>query len=238
MTCAELSEQVSAWVDGELAEDLAAAVERHLTQCATCRTRATSMRALKHAVAQLPSREEPPGAVRARVEALRFHSRRARAVRVVAWLATIAAGMAIALVALHVRGGLTPHDLAEELVADHLRSVPDVMPAEVTSQNPDDVRRFFDERVSFPPLAPVLPGARLMGGRFCRINGAPSQLLFYETRGQTLSLFISPAPLDTEGCEAARGNYVCGRKVGNLGLMLVGNLPSDTLRHLLAGASM
>ncbi len=238
MTCAEMREHVSAWVDGELPEDLAAAVERHFTQCATCRTRATSKRALKHAIAQLPSREEPPGAVRARVEALRFRSRSVRAARAVAWLMAVGAGIAIAVVAFSMRGRMSPHDLAEELVADHLRSVPEVMPAEVASQNPDEVRHFFLERVSFPPVAPLLPGAKLMGGRLCRINGAHSQLLFYQVRGRTLSLFVSPTPLGTEQCEATRGNYVCGRRIGNLALTLVGDLPADTLRQLLANAAM
>jgi anti-sigma factor RsiW len=238
MTCEEMREQVSAWVDGELPHDLSATVDDHLASCVSCRSRARSMRALKHAIAQLPSREEPPGAVRARVEALRFPSGRARAVRVVAWLAAIAAGIAIAVAAVHLRSGMPTHDLAEELVADHLRSVPDVMPAEVASQNPDDVRRFFDERVSFRPLAPVLPGARLMGGRLCRINGARSQLLFYQLRGRTLSLFISRTPLGTEQCEMARGNAVCGRTMGDLALTLVGDLPADTLRQLLAGAAL
>lgn len=240
MTCAEMRERLSAWVDGELPQDLTAAVDGHLASCVSCRRQARSMRALKHAIAQLPSRDAPPGAVRARVEALRFRSRRAQAARAVAWLASAVAAVALVWAAVQMRGGVPPssHELAEELVADHLRSVPEVMPAEVTSQNPDDVRRFFDERVSFPAVAPVLPGARLLGGRLCRINGTRSQLLFYETRGQTLSLFISPAPLDTEGCEAARGNHICGRTVGRLALMLVGNLPSETLQQLLAGAAL
>jgi len=235
-----MREHLSAWVDGELPQDLAAAVDGHLASCVSCRMQARSMRALKHAIAQLPSREAPPGAVRARVEALRFRSRRARAARAVAWLASAVACVGIVWAAVHMRGGVppSPHELAEELVADHLRSVPEMMPAEVTSQNPDDVRRFFDERVPFRPVAPVLPGARLLGGRLCRINGARSQLLFYETRGQTLSLFISPAPLGAQGCEAARGNHICGRTVGRLALMLVGNLPSETLQRLLAEASL
>src|SRR5262249_16899789 len=180
MTCVELREHVSAWMDGELAEDLAAHVEQHLAQCTTCRAHASSLRALKHAVAQLPSREEPPGAVRARVEALRFGNRRAGAARAGPWLITVAALIAIAVPAFHSRGGTIPHDLVEALVADHLLLVPEVMPAEVASQNPDDVRHFFSERVSFPPVTPVPPGARLMGGRLCRINGARSQILYYQ----------------------------------------------------------
>src|SRR5262245_2008498 len=103
MTCVEIGEHVSACVDGELPADLAATVEQHLSQCSACRARAASLRALKHAVARFPSREEPPGAVRARVEALRFSSRRARAVQVLTWLATLAAGIAITVGAVHLR---------------------------------------------------------------------------------------------------------------------------------------
>ncbi len=97
MTCPDMQEQMSAWVDGELPPDLTAAVDGHLASCVSCRMQARSMRALKHAIAQLPSREAPPGAVRARVEALRFQRRRAGAVRAAAWLASAVACVAIVM---------------------------------------------------------------------------------------------------------------------------------------------
>lgn len=61
-------------------------------------------------------------------------------------------------------------------MADHARSIPDVMPAEVASDNPVVVSQFFAERVPVAPLAPRFPEARLLDRRLCLINGERSQL--------------------------------------------------------------
>lgn len=91
MTCAQITEQLSAWVDDELSTDVAHAVDTHLATCASCQARAHSMRALKRAIARLRSRESPPGAVQARLEALRFQQPRWRA-KVAPWLRRLRRG--------------------------------------------------------------------------------------------------------------------------------------------------
>ncbi|MBI3491690.1 MAG: zf-HC2 domain-containing protein [Acidobacteria bacterium] len=238
MTCAHITDHLSEWVDGELATEVAHAVDTHLATCASCQARAHSMRALKHAIARLPSRESPPGAVQARLEALRFQQSRRRA-NVAAWLMGAGAAVVIGVVALYVKGAAHPpsRQFLEDLVADHLRSVPESMPAEVASDSPVVVSRFFLERVPFQPLAPLMPEARLLGGRLCRLNGERSQLLFYAAEGQTLSLFISRAgSFEAARCDAVRDYYVCGRRSGELTLMLVGALPAETLQRLLSKA--
>lgn len=238
MTCAHITDQLSAWVDGELATEAAHAVDTHLATCATCQARAHAMRALKHAIARLPSREPPPGAVQARLEALRFQHPRGRA-HVAAWVMGAAAAVVMGAGALYVRGVARPPSRAflEELVADHLRSVPESLPAEVASDSRVVVSRFFLDHVPFQPLAPLMPEARLLGGRLCRINGERSQLLFYTAEGQTLSLFISRAgSFEAARCDAVHEYHVCLRRAGDLRLTLVGALPADTLRRLLSTA--
>jgi anti-sigma factor RsiW len=250
-------ELLSAYLDGVLPAEEREAVDAHLAVCDTCRRRLQTLRALRHAIARLPSRDEPPGAVRAHVDALRF-THRARWRRPVLWGSLVAAAALIA-VATAVRVLAPPprmaHELADEFVIDHLKSVPDARPAEVVSNDPRQVRGFFAGHVAFSPVAPALPGTRLVGGRVCRIAGERGQLLFYRTEAQTqangrprgneqtgneqtLSLFVSTAPFQAAGCDATRGHQVCGRTIGNLKLVLVGALPESTLSRLLENAGL
>jgi anti-sigma factor RsiW len=233
MTCREAHAQLSAWVDGELSPEAIHEVDEHLATCARCRAHASAMRALKHAVARLPSREVPPGAVQARVAALRFERpRHRRLASVVTALVSLAAVLAIA-VAL----GRPPHQdhlSADQLVADHLRSIAE--PVEIASDDPDAVAGFFKDQVAFSPIVPRLAGSRLKGGRLCLLAGRRSELLFYDLNGDTVSLFVGHRGLANPGCEASRGLQVCERRVGDVSLMLVGAQPSERLARVLAEA--
>lgn len=234
MTCDEVRERLSGWIDGEVSPDVTSAVEAHLETCSTCRARASSMRALKHAIARLPSREAPPSAVRARLNALRFKT--PRRVRLTGAL-TVAAVVALALAAslyIKARDGRMPPLSADQLVADHLRSVAE--PAEIASDDPNEVARFFAGRLSFAPVVPRLVGSALKGGRLCTLAGRRSELLFYDLNGETVSLFVANRGLAAPGCEASLGHQVCERRVGDVLLMLVGTQPAERLNRLLAEA--
>jgi anti-sigma factor RsiW len=235
MSCDHFLEALSAHVDGTLPSPERAELEAHLAGCPACRVRLESLRAVKHAVARLPSREAPPGAVRARVEALRFARRRSRAC-VLAAVAT-AAALGAAGMLLTRRPSGPPVALAEELVGDHLRSVPEAMPAEVTSHDPKEVIAFFAGRVPFAPAAPVFLNSQLVGGRLCHIDGRRVQLLFYDAGGEKLSLYVSDRDLGDGGCRQSRGHHVCSRRVGDRSLILVGRLPSEQLLRLLEEAA-
>jgi len=230
MSCDQSPELLSAYLDGALPSPEREPLEAHVSQCPACRSRLESLRAVKHALARLPSREAPPGAVRARVESLRFAHRTIRARVLAAVLAAVVLGAAGLLLA-HRLQAPTP-TLTEELVGDHLRSVP-AMPTEVTSEDPQEVIAFFAGRVPFSPVAPVFPASRLVGGRLCQIEGRLVQLLFYDAKGEKLSLFVSGGDLGEPGCREARGHHVCTRRVGGRSLVLVGKVPAQELLQLL-----
>jgi anti-sigma factor RsiW len=234
MTCDEVRERLSGWVDGEVSPDVTFAIDAHLETCSICRARANSMRALKHAIARLPSRESPPVAVRARLDALSFKP--PRRVRLTGAL-TAAALMALAVVtSLYVNGRDRRSQplSADQLVADHLRSIAE--PAEIASDDPNEVARFFTGRLSFAPVVPHLVGSALKGGRLCMLAGRSSELLFYDVNGETVSLFVANRGLAAPGCEASRGHHVCERRAGDVSLMLVGTQPAERLNRLLAEA--
>ncbi len=240
MSCTDWLEMISASLDGVLTERERADLERHLAGCAECRRRLLSMRAVKHAIARLASRETPPGAVRARVESLPLERVRSRWFRFLHWtaaaLVVLTAGWAGW--SFRHRAGSADPGLAEALVEDHLRSVPDAMPAQLTTSDPQQVVRFFTGQVPFSPVAPRLPGSRLMGGRLCTLKGKRAELLFYGSGNRTLSLYAFGGDMDVGGCRQARGHWVCDRRVGDMTLLLVGQASGDELRRLLDGASL
>lgn len=238
--CGEGFDRLSASLDGALGHAEQERTDAHLAACVECRERLRSLRVLKHAVARLPSRETPPGAVRAHVEALVYRgpgSARSRLARSTA----LAAGLLVttaALVAAWRAHHRPSSQLAEEVAADHLHSLPEAMPAEVVTDDPGGVIRFFSGRVPFPPVAPRLPGARLIGGRLCKIRDRRVQLLFYRSgTDATVSLFVSDRALGPDGCREARGLQVCSKRAAPLTLLAVAGGEAHEIRSLLEGAS-
>lgn len=240
MSCDKYIELISAALDAEMTAEERISVENHVQHCAGCRQRLEGQRALKHAVGRLQGRASPPEAVQARIEALRFRlPRRQRWLRHSLVAAALAAGLLLAT--LVGRNWMDRNDspsLPDELIADHLKYVPEKMPAEVASDDESEVLRFFAGKVNFEPRVPQLEGTRLIGGRACRIDGQLVQLLFYERGGQKLSLYVSGGPIQLDGCQGRGGHHVCGERRGDLSLMLVGDAPDIELRTLLDGASL
>ena len=239
--CGEWRELLSAGLDDALPARDRERTEEHVAGCRDCQRRLASFRSLKHALARLPSREAPPGAVRAHVESLALRGR--RSLRFGAGVWWLAAGGLVAATWAYVSTRRPPEGpdthLAEELVADHLHSVPEAMPAEVVTENPAEAVRFFSDRVPFRPVAPRLEGARLIGGRLCKIQGRRVQLLFYRAHpDQTISVFVSDQDLGGAGCREERGFHVCSRTAGGLALLAVGGGPPEELRRLLDSAEL
>lgn len=239
MTCAQASESLSAYIDEELEQRQRSEVESHLVDCAACRQRFASMRDLKHAVARLDSREEPPGAVRAHVEALRFETVERSSAHRRAWSAAAALFLVVIAAAVAIRSSRSPGErLVDDLVSDHLRWQTEPARAEVASDDPRRVKEFFEGRVPFAPIAPRLPDAHLTGGRLCRIEGRQAQLLFYTCGRQPLSVFVLDGEPGDGRCRESRGQHVCSRRMGGLTLLAIGEVQKEQLEKLLREASL
>ena len=174
--------------------------------------------------------------VRARVEQLQLFARRQRW-GPFRWTAAAAVILAVGGLARMVVSPLRTERRADELVADHLRSVPEVRPAEVSSGDPATVARFFAEHLSFPAVVPSLLGATLLGGRLCKLEGRRVELLFYRLDHRTLSLYVADQPVMPNGCTASGGHHVCARSHHQLALVLVGELPAEHLELLLTSVT-
>ena len=60
INCPEVRESLSAWLDGELAPEMAAWVDRHLESCDACLRELAQLEALEQALAALPAPAAPP----------------------------------------------------------------------------------------------------------------------------------------------------------------------------------
>lgn len=78
-------ERLSDMADGLVSADDAVAVERHLSECASCREIAARLHRLLDRAASLPSRVDPPGSAWASVRS-RVAARRSAGVRLPRWL--------------------------------------------------------------------------------------------------------------------------------------------------------
>ena len=61
MNCLEVQDSLSAWLDGELAPEVGALVDRHLESCDACLRELAQLEALEQALAALPAPAPPPG---------------------------------------------------------------------------------------------------------------------------------------------------------------------------------
>jgi anti-sigma factor RsiW len=238
MSCGKLAPDLSAYVDHALGAPERGAIDAHLGDCEPCRARVASLRALKHAIARLGSREEPPLAVRARIEALaRAPSRGRRLMRL---------GAAAAIFLLCAGGALIwrflpkaeqriirPTDpngsLDVQLVGDHvLNALGHQKPIEIASEDPEVVERWFASRLALAVKLPRVAGTKVAGGRLCNVAGRLTALTFIDWGDHRLSLFAMPP----EGGEArvscsegVRGFSVCRRRVQGVEYALVSDLP-------------
>lgn len=111
---AHVYEELSAYLDGQLADAEAERVRRHLDACAACRAELEALQATVQLLRSLPE-EEPPAGLRPRVLARvrQQAARRAPWRRVAAWAA--AAAVAAAAVGFALRGGAELPSVAERV---------------------------------------------------------------------------------------------------------------------------
>jgi anti-sigma factor RsiW len=240
MICDQTVELLSPHVDGEVSPAERSEVEAHVAGCASCSRQLASVRSLKHAIARLAGREEPPGAVRARIESLGFRGPGLRATTRRRLVAAAAAVVLLAGATYAVRRHQSAATFGDEVVSDYLNSLPDVRPVEVASKDPREIVRFFFGKTPFEPVVPAVPGAQLAGGRLCTLAGRRVELLFYThgATGQEFSLFVCDHAVPDMACRNYRGHRVCSRRFGRLTVLAVGDLPEPALEQILRDAKL
>ncbi len=217
--CSRYHEWISSWVDRELEEEAASALETHLRQCEACGAYAEAERASKTLVAATYAVPVAVAGLRARIrERLQTGSaprRRWTVVRVprLAWgaiAAILIASLAVGYLALRPQTAVEASPLVRAAVTDHVECMLGRLPLEATTSNQQEIVRWLQRRLGRPVALPTLApeGNSRMSMRMARLANVDGSQILFDRHGRMLSLFIMPA---------AEGSSVPGRRVAHGG---------------------
>lgn len=181
--CADTESLVQTYLDGELADTDADALQAHLDGCLECNQIATEEARF---LARLRERLTPPGApehLRGRImDALDRDDWQARKKRSSRWNWTLPAASSLAAVAallfffVSSEQSVTTPPVADEAVRQHLRR----SPAEVTGAKVSPfVREHFSQQAHVPRFSNSRTG--LLGARLSHVGGHDAAQLYYNT---------------------------------------------------------
>jgi mycothiol system anti-sigma-R factor len=243
MTCEEVLDQLTAYVDEELDAVESRDLERHVATCAACAAALATERALGESVRASLEYHAAPRALRERLSPRRrpllaFPPRQA-------WLAAAAA--VVALVGggwLAAGGWLTMgpfgHSvegaLADDMVSAHVRSLMATHLMDVASTDQHTVKPWFAGKLDFSPAVTdfAADGFPLVGGRLDYVDHRPVAALVYMRRKHVINVFEWPEagserPARAVAPRTERGYHVVRADADGLACWFVSDLNADEL---------
>ncbi len=202
MECKEVRALLPAHVDRELGAGDADALDEHLRGCADCRSQQAALQSVRAAVSVHATRFRAPEELADRIgDSLsavtpspgRPKSRFWQGAGIGA-ATTAALAMVLGIGVMLTRPS---HDelLADEAVANHVRSLQGGHVVDVTSSDQHTVKPWFTGKLDY--AAPVLDltaeGFPLAGGRLDYFDNRPVAALVYRHRLHTINVFVEPA---------------------------------------------
>jgi anti-sigma factor RsiW len=195
--CPDKSHLLHAHFDGELDAINTESFEAHLKTCPGCAAALAELQGLRVRLADPALRTPAPKALRDRLEraiAAETAPRR-RPSAILPW--SLSGGFA-ALAATFAIVAMLPSQmqLADELVADHVRSTLALHLVDVETSDRHTVKPWFNGRIDFaPPVVDLAAqGFPLVGGRVDYLDGQVVAALVYHRNKHVINLFIRPAP--------------------------------------------
>lgn len=204
LRCAGVQRFVDTYLDGEFAESDRAEFDAHVAECERCRLRVKRQADWKAAIKQAGPHEAAPAALRNRVK---------RAIAVEGAPKLTWRRWAVRVTPLAAMGGLLAtlfaskvpfSPVATSIIETHRRN----LPVEFAGA-PDQMKRWYQDKVDFPVRLPQLGRAALRGGRLANVRDRQAAYLQYEVNGSKVSVFIfDPGKLQLE----ARRKQVIGNR--------------------------
>ena len=195
MSCDAWRERLDAYVDGELPSADAAALGKHLRECAECAAEGLERVQMKRAVAVAGKRYQPSIQLREKVQRSLSGSRH----RSSAWVWRIVAlpAMLVLLLSLAV-GFYVEHErtrrqrVYSELADLHVSTLASGTQVDVVSTDRHTVKPWFQGKIPFSFNLPELQGTdfTLVGGRVTYLAQSPGAQLIYRLRQHEISVFI------------------------------------------------
>lgn len=250
MNCQDMEKFIHVYLDREFAEEDRAAFEQHLASCARCRRLADFesrfKQRLKTSLARPHLTMEEREQLHARVaEALQNAPPLPVAVGARRWALRLvpAAAAAGLLVAIAVQQPANNHPAVTGTVS----SKNGAQPLGVMSTDPDEVRTWYQGRVSFPVVPPRFDDGRtaLVGGRVRQVaHGQAAQLVYQRGRKRFSVTLFRSGQAGMPGMRIRRiadkdvyfssraGRNVAAFQHGGIGYTITGTLPEHELREL------
>lgn len=183
---------LQAYCDGELDAAVMAEFERRLSVDSGQRSRCEGLLALRRALRSLPRENIPSGLeerVRAKIRAPRLASRWTWRALAACLLAGVIAG-SLLISAFHRYQ--TGEDLADFVVASHIRSLLAPQPFDIASSDRHVLKPWFTTRLPVSPQVVDLSdsGFKLIGGRVDVVGHQPVATIVYKHAAHIVSLTI------------------------------------------------
>jgi anti-sigma factor RsiW len=204
MACESWRQKLDAYVDGELPSSDAAALAKHLRECAACSSQALELVQMKRTVALTGKRYQPSAELRERVRrSLGKGARREGSWvwKIVALPATLVLILSVAVGLYVVQEQTQRQRIYSELTDLHVATLASATPVDVVSTDRHTVKPWFEGKIPFSFNLPELQGTdfTLVGGRVTYLGQSPGAHLIYRLRQHQISVFIFQ---DREGDKA------------------------------------
>ena len=201
MDCREARDWLDGYVDGELELARTMEIDQHLETCTACSQSRDRRRLLRDSIRASALGWQCPDRVRANIESLIYREVKGPRDRpsIPRWWIAIAASLLLAVVSWFawrpISGGLLDDQIAQQVVASHVRSLMADHLTDVASSDRHTVKPWFAGKLDFAPTIVDLStdGFPLVGGRLDYLDRQPVAALVYQRRNHVINLFMWPS---------------------------------------------
>ncbi len=210
MNCQEVSLFMSAYQDRELGIRDTVEFEQHLQSCPACLAQYEKECQLHQRIKAKANYFQAPSYLASQISSslpeLKIDT--ARSFRWPGWLGLSAGAITLAAVActfvLYISMPSAEDQLAEEVIANHVRSLMADHLSDVASSDQHTVKPWFNGKIDYAPQVIDLAteGFPLVGGRLDYLKSRPVAALVYRHRLHSINVFVFPEQLGDQATKS------------------------------------